>query len=705
MNLGNNPRVLGVDEENDGGFGMPRVRTERSFLPSHSMALRVAVKCIPLRGRELMEHRFQEAMTKGRARAGDDGCLCATPVRWFKEGFGPQYRVCQLNSMDEMFPSPGIRDDLSEFFLMDVILNRRIVTPRNDDDVAEPDPDSVVMVRAYGDGDLVDDADFKYRTLVAFLPGAGIFYCARERRRSEVGCNNAHIQLDASWFRFQEDALVAPYNGRFSFGVGGYVKRLAQERNYHVPDGRVSIWRVSTSIVPKLQRRLVYLASQCSDSEGPRMAPDVIAGHNIAAWPNADRGQAFNERLASALSARPGGRHYAKGCLHQQIPGDCLVIDGISAPHVDIIVDIAPIGTYMNRKSVVMVRNLLSPELEQMYWGDEGCPYFVGELPLITMHNSLIRRHVRTGHARSDQGDVGAMHPIGTRVMLDGMTLAEYAVGKKVSSQLSRQFVHALARIGSVVFPDVLSVIQDTEGDAGVRPAAVMAGDVKGNRVGGSIDMSVDLANASHFDSNDASQGFSVWTEEMPGVADNWYFVMPNLHGVSVDGRAFEGVAIKLRHGTAISWDGRLIRHCTSLSRPDGVGTNVVGSGKGSLNHLYGTFTCAKERLVNAGRRRAKMMQEMEEFAYTDEERSRILGDEKEPSDEDEIFAPTIKDADPDDGPVPKDGCPTTWLGWYLGRAMLEKRDDACERTSNVNVKKSSLDGEIATRKKQKTGF
>jgi hypothetical protein len=92
---------------------------------------------------------------------------------------------------------------------------------------------------------------------------------------------------------------------------------------------------------------------------------------DFAAWPNADRGQAFNERLASALSARPGGRHYAKGCLHLQIPGDCLVIDGISAPHDDIVVDIAPIGTYTNRKSVVMVRNLLSPELEQMYWGGQ----------------------------------------------------------------------------------------------------------------------------------------------------------------------------------------------------------------------------------------------------------------------------------------------------------------------------------------------
>ena len=41
------------------------------------------------------------------------------------------------------------------------------------------------------------------------------------------------------------------------------------------------------------------------------------------------------------------------------------------------------------------------------------------------MHNSLIRRHVRAGHARSDQGDVDAMHPIGTRIMPDGMTLLE----------------------------------------------------------------------------------------------------------------------------------------------------------------------------------------------------------------------------------------------------------------------------------------
>ncbi len=111
------------------------------------------------------------------------------------------------------------------------------------------------------------------------------------------------------------------------------------------------------------------------------MEPDVVGGHNIAAWPNAHCGQAFNQRLASAPSARSGGRHYARGCLHQQIPVDCLVVDGDSVPHVDIVVDIAPIGKCTNRKSVVMVQNLLSTEVLQAYLGDGVGPIFLESCP------------------------------------------------------------------------------------------------------------------------------------------------------------------------------------------------------------------------------------------------------------------------------------------------------------------------------------
>ena len=50
-------------------------------------------------------------------------------------------------------------------------------------------------------------------------------------------------------------------------------------------------------------------------------------------------------------------------------------------------------------------------------------------------------------------------------------------------------------------------------------------------RVGYTIDMSVNLGNSSHFDVNDASQGYSLWTEEMIGHGKNWFFVLTNVHG------------------------------------------------------------------------------------------------------------------------------------------------------------------------------
>jgi hypothetical protein len=77
--------------------------------------------------------------------------------------------------------------------------------------------------------------------------------------------------------------------------------------------------------------------------------------------------------------------------------------------------------------------------------------------------------------------------------------------------------------------------------------------------------------------------------------------MMPNLYGIENDGNPFNGVAAKLYHGTAISWDGCVIRHCTLLTTPDGrPETQFVSE---SSNHLYGIFSAAKERIVNLGQR------------------------------------------------------------------------------------------------------
>ena len=41
---------------------------------------------------------------------------------------------------------------------------------------------------------------------------------------------------------------------------------------------------------------------------------------------------------------------------------------------------------------------------------------------------------------------------------------------------------------------------------------------------------------------------------------DGWYFVLPDVP-VYVNGKRYEGVAIRLREGVAIEWNGRMLRH------------------------------------------------------------------------------------------------------------------------------------------------
>ncbi len=219
------------------------------------------------------------------------------------------------------------------------------------------------------------------------------------------------------------------------------------------------------------------------------------------------------------------------------------------------------------------------------------------------MHNTLVRTRVCKGTAKANSGDFGDMHAMGTHVPRDGegLQVVEYAAKSKIPRKFFRKFVKLLAKIGAIFFPDVLAVIQDADGDTGLSPVSSMCEPGNMLRVGFTINKSVDLGNSSHYDVGNVSQGFSVWTEEVPGLASNWYFVMPNLYGIENDGNPFNGVAVKLLHGTAISWDGRVIRHCTSLTSPDGrPETQFVSE---SSNHVYGTISAAKERIVNVGRR------------------------------------------------------------------------------------------------------
>ena len=348
---------------------------------------------------------------------------------------------------------------------------------------------------------------------------------------------------------------------------------------------------------------MTYWAGQCADHHGPRLPPDIFDGVDHASRSPEERSEKYNDLLALANSARVGGRHYAVGCLHSTIPGECWLIDPDVMPFVDLVVDIAPSGSSLHSKSVVMIRNVLENESRSRLRHLSKRTSLAACLDTITLHNSCLRGAAAVGTARANRGDHGTMHAIGTRVPFSGDEVMAYAANSRVTKSVLRNLVISLATVGVHACPDVLSVIQNTEGDTGLQPVSPMEGSGKGLRGGFSIDMSVNLGNASHVDVHDASQGFSVWTAERCGVATRWSFVLPNVHGgVRPDGTPYNGIAIRIRHGVALSWDGRQVRHCTSLSCPNGEGPF---SEDNKPNYLYGTFTAAKDRIVALGRRLA----------------------------------------------------------------------------------------------------
>ena len=195
LNLGDNPRV---NAENAAGVAqqMPQSRGLRNFFPGHSKFLSLLVKCVPLRFRGSVRRGFKAAM-ESHPKMPDDQCICGTALRWIQDSLKEEhYHVTQLHSLNELYQRPGVHDHVSEFFLLDVILNRaRPLQGEGVAPLAERDLDAVAYACAYTDSDFEDRKDHKYCAVVAFLPGAGAFYCHRERCKPESGLQNSFVKF------------------------------------------------------------------------------------------------------------------------------------------------------------------------------------------------------------------------------------------------------------------------------------------------------------------------------------------------------------------------------------------------------------------------------------------------------------------------------------------------------------------------------
>ena len=520
-------------------------------------------------------------------------------------------------------------DYFLEFIAMDCVLERALETVFCEDHDGSPqDRDHITHVFAEEPDHILTKFDFRFRTAIVVLPSAGVFYCARERRKETKGILNSLVPLDISWLRQKCDRGA----GVDWFDRGAYVRRLStgfenMSQRAMEPVGSVTSqldncitcavwkWRIrrqgicvprcvldvestlpTQSILraPSSSEVLVFQAYQCPDDSGPRLPPDFIDRKDQSEQPASKRRITYNERIMNAPSVRRHCRRYARGCLHRVIPPNAWVIDPKETPNVDVVITVQASQTgnskfHVIRRSVIQIRFLT--ELQGS----------VALLRRVRDHAQSVAEGAKSGSARSDCGDMGSMHPIGTRVM-QNLTEGKYTSSSDDDSLLAlTDSVQASAMLASMSVPAVLRVLQDLEIDSGLKPTPQMSGDGGSYKVSTSMDLSVNLSNASHYDVHDASQGFSIWTEDSPGSTKNWFFVLPNVYGAKPGTRdSYNGLVIRLCHGVLISWDGRIIRHCTSVMERKAPG------GKKQAHNVYGTFFAAKTRHITLGQQQCE---------------------------------------------------------------------------------------------------
>jgi hypothetical protein len=348
-NMGMTPRLYPpAASENIGADDLPQLSEERNCMPLHTQTRKLLSECIELPGYAhwSFEEYFDKAALAGK-RDGDVEICCQTPLRWIEAGIlGPtsgsvwhhqDVEITRMCEMGDMFSENGVRNPFHhEVFVMDVILNRAMcepsaTTPKMGDKKELPavDPDQVAMVRCIKQENQDASVDWKFRTMICFIPAAGVFYCLRERRRKDVGIENTMIPFDMSWLRMRRHIGV---DGKASYGFadGGYVRRFATGLGSCPKDNCIPVWRIRSCRHDRMER-VFYRALQCHYCEGQKMTPDVYAGQSSSEPPEALAAE-YNSCLARAKSAKANGRHYANGWHYSgRLQKSCLILD----PKVD----------------------------------------------------------------------------------------------------------------------------------------------------------------------------------------------------------------------------------------------------------------------------------------------------------------------------------------------------------------------------------
>jgi superfamily II DNA helicase RecQ len=299
-------------------------------------------------------------------------------------------------------------------------------------------------------------------------------------------------------------------------------------------------------------------ASQVSDDNdsAPLLPPDHYCSRELGEeqvdFTKASESRDIYKFLQKQPDSKRRQREFVYGALYKNLIGsDFAVIDcsGDSVRHVEISVE-----TEGGGKTTISITNESGSE------------------ELLESIVALGASVGKSGNCRKDVGDKGEMWGLGYR---NKKSRDKYVVSenKSVQSAMLRVCRNVVTELESK-FPETFKSIRDAEASGPKCPPLPEMG---GKCAPGSCIMfSKNLGNSSHYDFKDKSMSLSIWVEERVGSASNWYFILPN---VRLNGRL--GIAIRLFHGCVITWDGRIIKHCTSVTNT-GKDNSVYGCMFGS---------------------------------------------------------------------------------------------------------------------------
>jgi hypothetical protein len=290
-------------------------------------------------------------------------------------------------------------------------------------------------------------------------------------------------------------------------------------------------------------RKLEGIQVAHDSPEAPLLLPDVIAKSTDLSVDGTPRTVQFSDAIKARLAYNRlryeklsvhRQRKFVYGATYNRIFPGYLEINPMEADY-DLVVTL-----HTGKVSLVQVR-LVSP--------DEG----LEKDKLITSVVELGRAlSVRPGNSRGAKvGDSGSMHAIGLKSSSSKEVFKTSEDAVKKINPVCRVMKEWLQDNMRDVLKEIIHV--DKSLLKVVYPACMPSGPSS------RMVVSVNLGNSPHYDCGDTSTSVGIWVEEKPGQSTNWYFVLPN---ISIQGS--KGVLIKLVHGVAISWDARVIYHCTS---------------------------------------------------------------------------------------------------------------------------------------------